>query len=228
MCVTMQRILKRLKQIDTKFKLPVFGFIRETENDLSSLLNIPMMIYYLCLAYYFEQDYFEKCTKNMTISANKMTVTHNGIDPGWAYSWCKQWVDSHVFQITKWKIKINRIPSFKSMRIDIASDDKQNTGFIRPESANYRMYNNMNTTTYSYKKWSINKFGGIIFNTGDILSIILNTRMRTISVIKNDDPIQVIWQNIQIDTSIRYRLCVICCHDGNSASLIYFSSYLLS
>ena len=63
--------LKKLKQIDSIHKKCVFEFIRdqEAQNVLTSL-NIPMVVYYICLAYYLSapKEYFENCEHNMSIS----------------------------------------------------------------------------------------------------------------------------------------------------------------
>ena len=45
----MTQNLKRIKEIGNHDKLPVFGYIRKSQNELT-FLTIPMLIYYLCLA----------------------------------------------------------------------------------------------------------------------------------------------------------------------------------
>ena len=125
--------LKRLKAVNDKDTFTVFGFIRNTQNELS--MNVPMMIFYLCLGYFFEAEYFEKCGNNMQISADKLTITQIeeriGNYNGYAlyalgYSFCKRWIKSHIPQIAIWKLKINRIHGNKwHLKIFITSDDKQ-------------------------------------------------------------------------------------------------------
>ena len=46
---------------------------------------------------------------------------------------------------------------------------------------------------------------GVSFDTGDILTIILNTKEQTIGVMKNDEKdIHIIWQNIPIEIDMKY------------------------
>ena len=50
---------KTLQSIPNVTKYAVFGYVRKMERKLS-LLNIPQMIHYLILGYYFHGEYFEK------------------------------------------------------------------------------------------------------------------------------------------------------------------------
>ena len=70
----MSTLLKRLKALNIIEKLTVFGFVREMQNESS--WNIPMVIFYLCLSYFFEPECFEKCGKGMEISKDGLTL-HN-------------------------------------------------------------------------------------------------------------------------------------------------------
>ena len=210
---------KRLKQINDNEKFAVFGYIRETENKLS-LLNIPIMIYYLCLAYYFQQDYFEKRSKNMAISADKLTVTDNG-EATAAYSCCKQWIDSHVDQITKWIIKINHLGKAKHevcMRFCIISQKRPHSPRLRyPVCGLY----------YFDKKHVTLGVNGPVMYTNDIISIVLNTKKRTIGVIENVEEIDIVFREIEVDPTLKYQLYVASHADKNSVSLIHFSSDLI-
>ena len=210
--------LKRLKQINNKDKFAVFGYIRETENE-SSLLTIPMMIYYLCLAYYFQEDYFDESRSNMAISADKLTATHNG---EWAYAYCKQWIDSHVEQITKWIIKINHLN-----KANLQSNCMQFCITSNCKAPRYRFHSNGCLWTFYGNHRTITEDEGVVFNTNDILSIILNTKKRTICFIKNQEEIRIIFREIKVDPTVRYKLAVTSYNDKNSVSLIHYSSDLI-
>ena len=220
--------LKRMKRINTKTKFAVFGFLRESEQKLS-LLIIPTMIYYLCLAYYYQGEYFERCTNGMEISTDKLTVTHEYNRAfGRIYdvrTICHQWVDSIKEQVVKWKLKINQ--KGKLMLIQIRSNDNVEQRFPVPS---YGFYNFCNTITYDRSSKKLNF--GIEFDTGDIVTVALNTKERTIGVIKNGDKICIIWKNIKIDQTIQYKLCVDtkCTEQDtfSSVSLLDYSVEILS
>ena len=68
--------LKVLKQCTKIRKYAVFGFIRETSNQLL-LQHIPTMINYVCLSYYSPNtDFFDKCSNgnNTKVSIDQLTV----------------------------------------------------------------------------------------------------------------------------------------------------------
>ena len=65
--------LKELKKIPLKIRSAVFGYMRQTEKQLY-LSTVPIMVYYLCLGYYFHGEYFEKAGNDLQISDDKMCV----------------------------------------------------------------------------------------------------------------------------------------------------------
>ena len=215
--------LERLKQIDDDNNYTVSGYIRKIQNELS-LLNVPTIIYYLCLSYYYFEEYFEKVTNGMDISSDKLTVTHNTEKYG--VSWCKQWIDFHIEQIVKWEIKMEFIVQcFTSLQIQFTSDDTiVSYGFYPPS---YGFYCDGNTITQD-ESCIRNLSGRVKFKTGDILTITLNTKEKTIGVIKNDEKIYIIWTKIRSDKSVRYKLRIKSSCTTNSVSIINYSSVLLS
>ena len=67
--------LKLLKQANANIKSTIFGYMREHQDAVAT--NIPSMISYLCMAFYFIPEFFEKSQneKWVEISHNKMMVT---------------------------------------------------------------------------------------------------------------------------------------------------------
>ena len=102
--------LKRLKSIPNTSKHATFGYIREMEHQLA-LSNIPVMINYLCLGYYFHGEYFEKAGNDLSITNDKMSVTritapiYGARNRTTAYG--KQWVELNTQKTIKWKFKID-------------------------------------------------------------------------------------------------------------------------
>ena len=108
----MTTCLKDLKYIDQRTKFIVFGYIRQYEEKLLLYINISRGVCYLCLAYYFLGEHFEKAGNQFTISDDKMTVTKKEESYVYEYSnwnntaYGKLWIDSTIPQIIKWKFKI--------------------------------------------------------------------------------------------------------------------------
>lgn len=219
--------LKRLKQIDDHEKSPVFGYIRRVQKELT-LLNVPIMIYYLCLGYYFMEEYFEKSANEMEISENKLTVIHQHSEReykfrNWPAAWCKKWINSNIDQIAKWKIKIeNKNIKRNMMLIRLTSHDK-----LPDQRPNYGFYASGATYTDELRTGAATIHGSVAFTMGDTLTIVLNTKEKTIGLIKNKEKIHIIWSNIEYGKNIRYKLCIRFGSVGNTVSLIDYCSQLL-
>ena len=167
----------------------------------------------------------------MEISKTKLTVTDNNKSQSgkWA-SWCKKWVNSTVEQIVRWKIKINHIQLYDdeslSMWISIVSKKTQNGQEIF--ATYYEISNDRSTIIYDTPNCKGSAFrNGIEFVTGDILSIILDTKKRTIGVKKNNEEIYIVFEKINTDATIQFKLIIGPHFPENSVSLIDYSSDLI-
>ena len=58
--------LKALKSFPKRPRQTVFGYIRENQKQLS-LYNVPALIGYLCLGYYFHGEFLEKAGDDLKI-----------------------------------------------------------------------------------------------------------------------------------------------------------------
>ena len=68
---------KKLKKIDDKSKLIIYGFIREIQTLLSQnnlLYNIPLSISHIILLFYFEMDEFDLFAHGLKLSKDRRTV----------------------------------------------------------------------------------------------------------------------------------------------------------
>lgn len=67
--------LKRIKSANKRFKYPVFGYIRDHEENKS--INIPMRIKYTCLNYYLLTENFANHGNKITLNETKNIMTGN-------------------------------------------------------------------------------------------------------------------------------------------------------
>ena len=213
--------LKRIKQIHDRHKLIVFGYNHKAEKQLS-ILNVPAMISYLCLCYYFQENYFEKCQGNIKVSQDKKTVTYiTGDSPDNTFAECKTSINRSVGQLTKWTLKINKISAAHRMKFWIFT--KRSDRHLEDDIYLFDGGNITNTdgpgNAYRVPR---------NLKTGDILTIILNTKDRTIGFIKNKEELKIIWRNIRVDSDFAYNLRVQLKTHKDSVSMIHFASDYLA
>ena len=232
----MAAFLKRLKSIKQDTKLTVFGYVRQNENKLSLFCNVPAMVSYLCLSYFFHGEYFEQAGDDIQISNDKMTITKISNTNDWYNtSYGKKWIDSAIPQIVEWKFKINEMVDGYSIFLCLVSkdnrsnddcnrkDDYPNYGF----SANGRAAVN-SQRAYKSTNWKIGlSEKDYHYHEGDVISMILNTKSRVINFQKQGGEEVTVIGNITINKDIKYKMAIsIQCHLC-SVSLIDFKCDLI-
>ena len=133
-----------------KPKHATFGYIRKMERKLS-LSNVPVMINYLCLGFYFHGEYFEKCGHDLKIINDKMSVrrmnTKYGGEEYMNTAYGKEWVQLNLGCIFTWNFRIDCFgPEYTSnttrMYLGIISrDDRLNNNFRQEEDRPYFYFN---------------------------------------------------------------------------------------
>ena len=104
----MAKLLK-FRKINNQFKSIVFGYGRSIENELHNGV-IPRYLLYLCLAYYYQDDYFNN--GSVDISSNKGTVSAPNdyvANVGSRKAYCRHWINCNVKQIAEWTLRIDTI-----------------------------------------------------------------------------------------------------------------------
>lgn len=107
---------EKIKSIDQRQKLTVYGYLRKISND-----DITDLIYYVCLIFYGSVETFGKCSKHIKQSGednNTVTGTRKG------YSWCsaygKTWIESLSKHIVEWEVKLSENGEFDDNHFGIA------------------------------------------------------------------------------------------------------------
>ena len=102
--------LSKLKAIDQTSKDAVFGYIKQFEKSLI-LNNIPMAVYYLCLAYYYFAEYFDKFREDcFKLSDDKWTIKCiKQCHADFHTIYMKKWFHSQTNKIIKWTLKMNKL-----------------------------------------------------------------------------------------------------------------------
>ena len=219
--------LKQLKCIGKRYKYSVFGYIRLKEKELS-LCNIPQMIHYLCLQYYFHGEYFDKCIgDDAEISSDKMiTKAMSTVHYFYDAVYGKLSIDSLSNCIATWTFKLVQLDTDTDgygIRIFLLSDElKKNNCSM----SHYYFYNNGNS--YARPKWPIISEESMSekppkFATGDIIKLILDTKNAMIALRKNEDDFEyVIFQNIHKGANIKYKVAICLLEKNNAIEIIDF------
>ena len=226
----MSALLKRLKSIDPKIKLTVFGYVRQNECKLKLFSIVSSMISYLCLAYFHLAEYFEKAGDDIEISEDEMTITKI-VSKSYPKnksntSYGKLWIDSNVAQIVEWKFKINVANDNMSILIALVSKDNRLNGDTTDskDAPNYSFYGRgglfiKDTGAKSGRNRDRNMYR---FGKSDEISMTLDTKFGKLYFKKNGGDKLLLVKNMNMNTGIRYKMAVSMRYKKDSIFLIDF------
>ena len=96
-------------KMNNQYKRIVFGYGRSIENQLHNG-TIPQYLLFICLAYYYHEDYFDKSGGEIIISNQKRTINRVQYDdPCSCKVFCKLWINCNVQQIAEWTLTIDQV-----------------------------------------------------------------------------------------------------------------------
>eukprot|EP01084_Bolivina_argentea_P173912 301254_1 len=220
--------VKSSKQASNRVKSLVFGYIREHESLES--INIPSLISYTCLTYYFVHEFFSKAREDhFKISDDKMMVTKiegNGHLDHTIY--CNQWINTSSNIIAKWTFSVQNDSNVKSMYFGLASNDKiidedfcsQDNGPCYEISSAGDKFSH--TFPGGYPLGS--EFG---WHSNGTITFILDLTNLTFAIQINDEKPKAIFNDIEKGNDIKYKMAVQLC-DKNDCVILkeYEESYV--
>ena len=78
-----------IKKVKPKIRNTVSGYIRKCQHVLlpknNPYYNIPSLIYFICIAYYNQREYFTKHGKNITLNKECNTISSDSFISNTAY-----------------------------------------------------------------------------------------------------------------------------------------------
>eukprot|EP01084_Bolivina_argentea_P080488 145780_1 len=213
----------RLKLFNERLRNVIFGYIKQEQKELSS--NIPMNVYYLCLAYHSHGEYFEEHGKSLQLSKDQMTITKviiSDLSPSDAID-CRaighEIIDSNKHIVAKWSFNIDECKNiaFGFMICNFCGNGEWRIGpkFNCRGTAMLRMGCSFNDKDEKY----------FMFNKGDKVSVILNTKQKTISAQKNEVKVQCIIKNIPIGAMKLYKIAVFAYKKSDQITITDFETY---
>ena len=223
---------KAKNEIPSSFKSLVNGYIRDQQNKLLLGQNIPSVIMYICILYYYDGEYFTQSNEDLSISKDKRTVTKikNNLYRPWKNRAIGNiWVGSMSNKIVKWKFIINRTTGgLNTIFVALISVDTHldNEFFAYPilDAPIYSIGNGYTVCAYDGRHANQVDIGPL-FVVGYQFSIILNTKDSTICYEFDDDITtrKCIFADIVRAESVRYKIAVCLKSLNASMSLIEFA-----
>ena len=217
--------LKQLKCIGKRYKFGVFGYIRLKGKELS-LPNIPQMIHYVCLQFYFHGEYFDKCDCNAEISNDKtIAFASTSISHFNDLIYGKLWIDSLSNYIATWTFKLRKLHtrfSGKGIRIYLTTSDILKTEQFTARY--YYFYNNGECFAMPHTRYyeGLNASKPPKFTEGDIIELTLDTKNVVIKLQRNDNNPATIFTSIDKGKEIKYKFAICLQEKDNVIELIDF------
>ena len=206
------------KHADDRLDCLVSGYIKSIQKAHKSLKTIPMDIYYVCILFLLQKEYFELIADQMNLSQDELTITK---DASAIYNWKnttygKMVIPSISKQIVTWKIKMKPFTEERNRVIGIASStDCIDKDYTYNKVGHYYGISDSGTRFWNHKlKEETSVETAAEYDTfeyhdrsGDTVTMILNLRDATILFGQSEHP-KIAWTNIKIDKDVNYRLAV--------------------
>ena len=223
---------EEMKNVDQRSKDTVFGFIRQ-QNQLFDL-QIPSIILFICLQFYYLKEYFIKIGDGMILNENKNIIILTEDNKKNKYSYYKRTVYGNIstsnsnsnHKIYKWHIKILQCKLNIYIGLDSSPQEHINTDFSNDSKNKYKFYALTTHGDLYWRRSSDNSGTNVYYKyenrikTGDNVIIEYNTKTQSMIYYKNGQNLGVAYNDI--DTDLQYYFAICLGSDGESVSLEHF------
>lgn len=171
--------MQRLKNVDDRTKNIVFGYSRLSQTECN--LNVPTMIQYLFMVYYWINEYFTDHGECITLDKNNIIATasdSNHYTFNTVYGNNVICIDDKSVKKYKWKVRMNKI-SLRSRTIYFGIDSSDNKfidgSFINTKLTN-RRYFAIGSDGYCHTWFKATKARSLYIEQTDTIEIILEIK----------------------------------------------------
>ena len=222
--------IQEMHEIPQEIQDIVFGWIKQTKQEIfpsAYQYEIPPLINYVILLYYYHGEYFSKHGSNLLCNDTKDVIKLIRMDDCSAYG--NIMINNKYHKIYQWKFKI--IEGSRGICIGIDSSNKlhinerfQNGDDMAPQfygyGSNGRRYepDDCNVLTV----WTKEAY----YKTGDTVKMICNTMHQTLEFWVNSK-LCVTWNNIDFDQTKFYHMAISLYSTQDSLKLIDFHQSLI-
>lgn len=196
------------KAVELNDQYCVWGFIRECMNRFK-LLNIPVIINYYCLIYFWVSERFVTVSKSelLTICDDGMSLQCIRSDPSMRrinrLAQLQATINSEILQRVSWYFEIVRSQGGPSIEFSISAGQR----FTEVESDPSYHWKSGGSTFSCGSRYTGPSKNPVSFRSGDQYVVILDTKNKTISVnVNNEQPI-IIFRNIHMN-KVQYKLFI--------------------
>ena len=219
-------IFSKIKQIKQSEKDVVYGYIRNAENDYKLITNnIPELIFFICLMYYYELDIFETYSEKLQISGSRNSIIEKiKYDKynKWATWKCSAygtlWIPSNTNQTFIWTVKY--IKGASTTNIGIVNNNHHfdiNENFNKKKSYVFVL----NGQVYIDQTYRPSFVTDLRCKIGDKLKFIVDFETSTIKIDKNDgEKTKTIINDIKKSPHIKYKFAVAMFTKGNCIEIL--------
>ena len=215
--------LKKIKTADNSSKDTVFGFVRHIEQS-SNIGNIPIAIYYLCLAFYYHLRFVARKDR-FKISHDGLTITNINTCSFKDHTiFLNQCINSQSSKIIKWKFKINQTGGYR-IYFGLVSKISQKSlisDFTNIQNCPNYAVSNDNGRFIDGTEYEGPPLNDYKYTTGDQITYTLNLKNQTFSCQINHASDIICFNYIECDKNIDYTLVLQLSKEGDSVSLLDF------
>ena len=206
-----------LTNFDEDTKNLVHGFIRNIQKSV--LLIIPDPIIWIVLSFYFAPECFKDFDKSVfkCIDKHCQIIKCVSANSSWSSIYGNIMVSSNRKQKCLWKLRLNK---FNVGLIGISSTyDVDKRFFVSVDSYNYCFYSadGSKVSKDDYQDYST------AYDEGDVITMILDCKLKQLSFHKNDEDLGVAYDNIGCGSDIKYRMAVYIYELHEEVELLEFS-----
>ena len=229
----------QVKHIPQEDRDLIFGYIREAQsllpNEDNSYYNIPQIVGFLTVLYFYLAEYFEFAAHNLELSDDGMMIKWNGSVGGITESAYGNIRINNTTRCKKcvWKFRIDIIDLSSLIEFGLVSADYEHTRG-RKEATAYHIFEcgdydgeAEDIEVYAKNEESICKDESIDFTTGlrnqDVIMMEFDLEMNRLSVFVNENKYDRYFK-IEMNDDIEYKMLVDI-DDVASVILIDFQTY---
>ena len=212
--------LARIKRIDNRQKLTVFGYLREACD-----VNIIDLICYICLSFYASLQTFSRYSQYLKLSGYDNNTLRGHVCETDADQWCsafgETWIESTSSDIIKWEIKLNNDGSFDHGHFGIGVISNQHKQDVDRDADSMHCY--FYYFYYSYGCQGVFKVDGKYneehdgidklhrkIASGDTIHFILNMGSTKLCYYLNDEEsnVKVLTNSIKTGKDLKYAFAI--------------------
>ena len=208
----------RIKDIEQTQKDIVYGFIRGAQqllpNEENSYYNIPSLVIFTCLAYYYNTEYFSKYGEAIELNDEKDTISNETWSGYTAYGQ----IDIFDGECAKfeWEFYVINLDDYIAIGIDSSNKGYTEQEFHDCDNKNaYYAYESDSPygLIYSYQKSHSppkiqEMYGNYLLEKGDTIKMELNVVDKTLKFYINDKDQGIAFKHIDFTDNKRYNMAV--------------------